>query len=421
MAIEFNATMNQFVNWANRDGIGKTDLVHAKKTQGTLDNVKVAMSGNTADGIGFFASRRRSADIKELNNATRELFMRAVMDLFGATTIDGVPKSVRDKMKLSDYDGEGHPLSAHRIRSVAEAARIALASRAFSVRGSGEAATAVKNVFNAKMATLHGSKNDKMAALKSEMDRIAKNRFNLAFASDMKDQQEGHASQFDLDHYRLLLTPKFKIGNETLTFDANTPLAEKQDVIAKFVRKDMNAKFADLQGADLHKAHAVMSILAQRFSIAMLDGVTKALSAGPTSDAPIVFGQPSRTARNTRLSLSFDDAGALRVRFATLLDNPQITHSGPHFHKVYAGFKTGSSVNLAADVEIPADEFEKIANADYTQFDETAPQAVMHRQPDEDVAGTEAMGPFRFGPGVRTSVSCSTVVHGGGLLVDDEF
>lgn len=421
MTIAFNSTMNQFVNWANQDGIGKTDIVQATRSQETAGAAKIAMSASKNDGIGFAAWRRRSTDAKDVNNATRELFRQAVMDLFGAKTINDVPKSVRDKMKLTDYDGHGHPLSAHRIRSVAEAARIALASRAFSVRGSGEAATAVKNVFNAKMATLHGSKNDKMTALKSEMDRIAKNRFNLVFASDMKDQQEGNASQFDLDHYRLLLTPKFKIGNETLTFDANTPLAEKQDVIAKFVRKDMNAKFADLQGADLHKAHAVMSILAQRFSIAMLDGVTKALSAGPTSDAPIVFGQPSRTAKNTRLSLSFDDAGALRVRFATLLDNPQITHSGPHFHKVYEGFKTGSSVNLAADVEIPADEFEKIANADYTQFDETATQAVMHRQPDEDVAGTEAMGPFRFGPGVRASVSCSTVVHGGGLLVDDEF
>ena len=102
--------MNQFVNWANQDGIGKTDLVHAKKTEGRLDNAKVALSGNTADGIGFFASRRRSADIKELNNATRELFMKAVMDLFHAKTIDGVPKSVRDKMKLVDYDDGAVPL-----------------------------------------------------------------------------------------------------------------------------------------------------------------------------------------------------------------------------------------------------------------------------------------------------------------------
>ena len=109
MAIEFNATMNQFVNWANRDGIGKTDLVHAKKTQGTTGDAKIAIVGNTGDGIGFFASRRRSADTKEMNNATRELFKQAVMDLFGAQTIDGVPKSVRGQGVRGKRHQRGRP------------------------------------------------------------------------------------------------------------------------------------------------------------------------------------------------------------------------------------------------------------------------------------------------------------------------
>ena len=35
MAIGLNPTLDRFVNWANQDGIGKTDLVHAAKAQGT--------------------------------------------------------------------------------------------------------------------------------------------------------------------------------------------------------------------------------------------------------------------------------------------------------------------------------------------------------------------------------------------------
>lgn len=58
MAIAFNPTLDQFVNWANQGGIGKTDLVHATKTQGTAGDEKVTVAGNANDCIGFFASRR---------------------------------------------------------------------------------------------------------------------------------------------------------------------------------------------------------------------------------------------------------------------------------------------------------------------------------------------------------------------------
>ena len=34
MAIAFNPTLDQFVNWANQGGIGKTDLVHAARDAG---------------------------------------------------------------------------------------------------------------------------------------------------------------------------------------------------------------------------------------------------------------------------------------------------------------------------------------------------------------------------------------------------
>ena len=420
MAIQFNPTLNQFVNWANQDGIGKTDLVHATKTQGTTGDAKIAMSGNTNDGIGFFAWRRRGADTKDMNNATRELFKKAVMELFHAKTIDDVPKSVRDKMKLSDYDGNGHPLSAHRIRSVAKAAELALEARGLAVSGSGEAAAIIKNAVNAKLATLHGTKNEKAVALTNKIDQIAKDRYNLYFALDMKEMQNGVASQFEKDHVRLAVAPKFKIGDETLTFDRNTPLGEKQDIIAKFVRKDRNAKFADLKGADLNKAYAVMSILAQRFGICMLEGVTRSLMTGQMNLPPIQIGQTGRDSANSPLTLSFGDDGSLRVHYDSFYDKPQITHQGTNFTRIFDGFDKGSSVTLTADVEIDAEELEKIASADYTQFDDAASEAAM-QGPDADEAGAAAMGQFRFGQGVKVCVACTTRLKGGELMIDQEF
>ena len=202
MAIGLNPTLDRFVNWANQDGIGKTDLVHATKAQGTTGGEKVVLAGNTGDGIGFFASRRRSADTRDLNNATRE---------------------------------------------------------------------------------------------------------------------------------------------------------------------------------------------------------------------------PGRDPANSPLTLSFGDDGSLRVHYVSLHDKPQIRHEGANFTRLFTEFDKGSSVTFTADVEINAEELEKIAAADYTQFDDAASEAAMNGRMDTDEAGAAAMGQFRFGDGVKVSVSCTTVLKGGELMLEEVF
>ena len=78
-------------------------------------------------------------------------------------------------------------------------------------------------------------------------------------------------------------------------------------------------------------------------------------------------------------------------------------------------------MTVTADVEIGAEEFEKVANSDYAQFDESAPDAVMKRQLGEDEAGAAKLGQFRFGEGVKVNVSCTAVLNGGLLMVEQEF
>ena len=48
------------------------------------------------------------------------------------------------------------PVAAYRIRTVAKAAKIAIASKAFTVKGSSGAATVLKSAINKKLSTLHG-------------------------------------------------------------------------------------------------------------------------------------------------------------------------------------------------------------------------------------------------------------------------
>lgn len=369
------------------------------------------------DGIGIFASRQRSDDIKSMNNATRKRFMKAVMNMFNAKTIDDVPESVRSKMKLGDYDGKGHPLSARRIRAVATAIQNALAAKAFNVSGRGAGADVFKRIINAKLDAMPGTKKQNLVTLKSDMDRIAKNRFNMFFAVDMKDFQTGQESQFEKDEFRMMFVPKLKVGDEILTFNSNTPFGEKKDIVAKFVMKDKSAKFSDLQGADLNKAYAVMTIMSQHNGMCMLDGVVKGL-APDLNEAPLQFGNEThRPAAISSMEMSFDEDGSLRVHYDDVRDAPNLTQYTDQGTILYVHHAPGSSVTITTDIEITAQEFDEISKKDYKEFDYNVPQSAMANvKNDPSAAGAEAMGQFRFGAGATFGVSCTAVLNGGEIL-----
>ncbi len=423
---KFGAQFSAFVDFA-KENAANGDTLACIGGDGLLDPAgkpRKIVAKTDDDRIKRFRENLffgRTADQAKLNDAVRDLFRETILKVCGAKSFEELPPAVRDVMKEDDYEANGgHPLSARRILAVTGAIR-AIADKAVSVEGEGQAADTFRGVVDAKLASFRGTGSEKAVALKDEANRIAKNRFNLFFASDMKALQSGVESQFEKDHDRIVVDPKFMVGGETLTFDRHTSLGEKRDIIAKFLRQDKNAKFSDLGGAERNKAYAMMSIIAQRFGICMLDGATKCLSAGPTSEAPIKFGQTNRKASDSPVTFSFGGDGSLRIHYVSAYDEPQLTLDGEHFSKVFAEFDPGSSVTITADVEIGAEEFEKVANSDYTQFDESAPDAVMKRQLDEDEAGAAKLGPFRFGEGVKVNVSCTAVLNGGQLMVDQTF
>jgi hypothetical protein len=89
--------------------------------------------------------------------------------------------------------------------------------------------------------------------------------------------------------------------------------------------------------------------------------------------------------------------------------------------KQYADFDAGSSLTYTADVEIDAAEFERMANTDYTTFDYRVADDVMQGQPGEDEDAAATMGQYRFGEGVKVSVTCTAVLNGGEMMMDDEY
>ena len=64
------------------------------------------------------AAFRRSDTAKDANDAARDAFQDAIIEIFGGN--DKVPQAVQDAMKLDDY-GKGKPLTARRINAVKDA------------------------------------------------------------------------------------------------------------------------------------------------------------------------------------------------------------------------------------------------------------------------------------------------------------
>ncbi len=113
MAVQFNSDFKFFTTFAaaqNSSGRAIADAVNGKFDMGGAARKIVAASG---DKVGAMS---RSQLAKNVNNVTRDAFLNAVSEMFGGES--KIPESVRKAMKMGDFDGKGHPLTAKRIMLV---------------------------------------------------------------------------------------------------------------------------------------------------------------------------------------------------------------------------------------------------------------------------------------------------------------
>ena len=113
MAVQFNADFNRFVDFAtaqNASGKAIADAANGKFDASGLTRQVVVASG---DKVGAWS---RSQNAKDVNNVTRDIFYKAVAEMFGGES--KIPASVKDAMNTKRFDGSGRPLTAKRIMSV---------------------------------------------------------------------------------------------------------------------------------------------------------------------------------------------------------------------------------------------------------------------------------------------------------------
>ena len=112
----YNSVFKSFVNFAQAEAdAGRQKTVADAGVKALKDRNIVAVSAAENDEVHKWT---RTNDQYTVNDRTRRLFRRAVIDMFGGES--KIPDSVKDAMLLSDYD-RGKPLTARRILAVKNA------------------------------------------------------------------------------------------------------------------------------------------------------------------------------------------------------------------------------------------------------------------------------------------------------------
>ena len=116
----YNDTFRAFADFAKIMTTGQGDENSIARLDTGVNIVEGSLAGrtitaSTTDSVRGIFKWFRSADDKAANNEVRKLFKDAIIDMFGGES--KIPDSVKDAMKLADYD-KGKPLTARRIIAV---------------------------------------------------------------------------------------------------------------------------------------------------------------------------------------------------------------------------------------------------------------------------------------------------------------
>ena len=155
-----SAQFAQFVRFANNPTLrDKENSIARLDSTTALGNHTIKVAAKNDDSVHACT---RSAAAKRANDAVRDLFRKAVGEIFGGES--RIPESVKKAMVLSDY-GKGRPLTARRIL-VVRAAIDAVRNSVDVAGGNKKITTAIRNIQLDKLpAEINDALEDVRAAM----------------------------------------------------------------------------------------------------------------------------------------------------------------------------------------------------------------------------------------------------------------
>lgn len=223
------------------------------------------------------------------------------------------------------------------------------------ITGDGPAANSLRQLLSDKLGPEPYKPAD---AMRDKLKRIAGNLLNRGLARDLRNVATGHASLFAADFSRI---SEIKLGNAVVVDKKNLDAARNQ--FARFVLKNPDAAYAELDLASKRKVDAVMALASQNTQNAIAFGVGVLLHPeGTHTNFTATGGEMTR-----KVAFAFDDDGALVVKFVND-HKPAIAFIGANDAPIPCG--PGSKLKQSIEITVSAAELDRLASLDFAQYDD---------------------------------------------------
>ena len=303
----------------------------------------------------------RTDDEKRLNNETRAAFKQAVIDIFG-TSVNDVPKRVRDAMKLSKFDNTGRPLTARRIIAVSKAIDAAMTTMAKKFGMTGGGAGSVFSFVTSNSDILQSQNPAR------EFKTLANRHATASIATHIvsRASQNLDYSSFEKDLERNM---GLTLGGKR----APQNPAVARDMVVQFLTGRKDATFGTADAHTQRKAAILMSLLHQGSIACFMTGIGGAFdheakvprfSVGELKD----YGG----SQHNSFAVTKDKAGNITIkgqvtfsgRFVLNMSNgTDYTNNPSDDNGVFATYK--------GTIKLSAADLDKLADADWTKGDFT--------------------------------------------------
>lgn len=271
------------------------------------------------------------------------------------------------------------------------------------VGGNGPAADIMRNVVTNRIGAEPGESPVKDFAFSANRNITGMVNWNVCRDAKVFALGNGKTSIFARDIVRNL---KVNLpGGKRLANDFDTAL----DELAAFATKGAKTSYAALDAKEKNKVHIVIAFLSQESGKAAFDGQATAFDPKNNSPAYVTASDQDRDIQE--YSIGFNEKGAFTFGFLGRMNLQVVTAIDGSGKGVTGMANEGSTLETEFFFEISANEMERMASLDFTQFDDSA---TMTHMTDMQTRNKLANLPQTFAEEFRfdeDAVSCSSRIH----------
>ena len=314
----------------------------------------------------YYGNAGRWKASRDINDTVRTLFKSTILSMFGVTSEEQLPETLRSVMKLHDY-GEGRPLSARRIRAVDREIK-ALAAVNFSGKMANSVAETV----------LKGSgipkELDPAQELKRRMTSIAKAMVQTSTAKKIgvflrTDSNDNKIDHFDFDKKNTAFE-KDLCRDVDVRVNGGPVLSETgyqatRDEIVKFITDGHVSTFAAADDKTKLVAHVLMANANQAIASCVMSGV--GCSFDPQGSSSRLTSMGGRQTFN--VNFVKDGNGNIVIKCDIKFMTPMFDYTDENGRRKTCKSDTSAYSKYHMDVTITQESLDKFANAHWENLD----------------------------------------------------